>query len=158
MSRSLSTQMKGQVFSFGRDDPIKILLQVTDPKTSTVYRFVNDITDLVSNGDTYLAFPFEVVLPQDDENLPAATLRIQNVDDRIGRALIDAELDALQLKIMLVMASTPDTIEITWDGFELVDVEITPVYVSGQIVVKSIATEPWPSDRLTLGLSPVFFR
>ena len=76
-------------------------------------RLVNDTRNLVSNGNTFLALPFEVVPPKNTaKEVPRAQLRIDN----IGRELL-AQLETLPVgaelmgRFQIVYRATPDVIE-----------------------------------------------
>lgn len=158
MARDLSNRLRQQLFQPFRDEEIKVLLEINHSSFSAPLRFVSDVDDLVSNGETYTAFPFEINLPTDDENEPGATVRIENVDDRIGTTLLNLNTDPVTVDIKVVLRSTPDVIEAEWSEFELVDVEITGIFVSGRLVVRGQVLEPTPGRVLTSSISPVFFR
>lgn len=92
---------------------ILALLKIDHPDLSGPVRIVNDTRDLVTLGDTYIALPFEVKLPNDvSKEIPRAQLRVDNV----GRELT-AELErlspgaALQATLMLVHRSTPGVVD-----------------------------------------------
>jgi Domain of unknown function (DUF1833) len=92
---------------------ILTLLTITGGGIAEPVRLVNDTRDLVSNGETFLAVPFEVVMPKEGtKETPRASLRIDNVGREIGQ-----ELEALQPgaeligKIQVVYRLTPDVIE-----------------------------------------------
>lgn len=89
------------------------LLTITGGGIAEPVRLVNDTRDLLSQGETFLALPFELVLPKDAaKETPRAQLRIDNV----GRS-ITAELEALEpgaelmATIQIVYRATPDVIE-----------------------------------------------
>lgn len=158
MARDLSNRLRQQLFQPFRDEEIKVLLEINHSSFSAPFRFVSDIEPIESNGETYLAFPFEITLPTDDEREPGATIRIQNVDDRIGTTLLQLGTTPVDVDIRIVMKSTPDIVEIEWTQFELVDVEINIMMITGRLVVRGQVTEPTPGRVLTSRISPVFFR
>lgn len=89
------------------------LLKIDHPDLSAPVRIVNDTRDLVTLGDTYIALPFEVKLPNDvSKEMPRAQLRMDNV----GRELT-AELErlspgsSLQATLILVHRSTPGVVD-----------------------------------------------
>jgi hypothetical protein len=89
------------------------LLTITGGGIVTPVRLVNDTRDITSNGNLFLAFPFQMVLPrQATKETPRATLRMDNVGREIGR-----ELEALQpgaelsATIQVIYRATPNVIE-----------------------------------------------
>lgn len=111
MSLSTSTAAALQRTS----DPFGILelLTITGAGIAEPVRLVNDTRDLLSQGETFQALPFELVLPKDAaKETPRAQLRMDNV----GRELTQ-ELEALPpgaeltMVIQIVYRATPDVIE-----------------------------------------------
>lgn len=161
-SRALSANFKRQLFTPWRDKDIRALLTVDHTVFDVPYRFVSgdprEFASLVSNGNTFQTFPFELTLLSDDEQEPRATLRIQNVDDRIGSTLLNLPDEAVSITLQIVMTETPDVIEYEATNMELVDVEVNAMMVTGRIVMRGAVTEPCPGRVLTSKISPVFFR
>ena len=73
-------------------DGILLLLELTAPSFGTTVRLVNDTQDCVSNGNTYVAFPFRFTLPDD---IPGQVARARLEIDNVGRE-ITADLESLQ--------------------------------------------------------------
>lgn len=161
-SRALSTAFKRQLFTPWRDQDIRALLTVDHADFAQPFRFVsgdpNEFASLVSNGQTFQTFPFELALLNDDDNEPSATVRIQNVDDRIGSTLLALPDDAVTVTLQIVMRDTPDTIEYEAVNLELVDIDVNAMMVTGRIVMRGAVTEPCPGRVLTSRISPVLFR
>jgi len=161
-SRSLSAALRRQLFTPWRDEDVRVLLTIDHAQFAQPFRFVSgdplEFESLTSNGNEFTTFPFELSLLTDDETEPRATIRIQNVDDRIGNTLLDLPDDAVSITIQLVMRSTPNTIEIEATNLELVDVSVDAIAVTGEITLRGNATEPCPGRVLTSFISPVFFR
>jgi hypothetical protein len=68
------------------------LLTITGGGIAQPVRLVNDTRECVSNGETFLPLPFEIVLPkQAAKEVPSTQLRMDNV----GRELV-AELEQLE--------------------------------------------------------------
>lgn len=80
MPKEYSAQYKSTLAEVNAEESPLILLEIDHPELTQPVRVVNDTTDVTSNGDTYIAFPFRCVLPDDFENqLPKARLSIDNV-------------------------------------------------------------------------------
>lgn len=93
------------------------LLTVTDPASAVVLRAVNNLEDVTSRGQTFTAFPFDLVLPPDTGDRPQnLNLNVSNV----GRELIQVlrgQLAPPQVKLELVTSQQPDTVEKALDFF-----------------------------------------
>lgn len=92
------------------------LLTINHPSFLVPVRLVNDTRDWVSQGKTFVGFPFRFTYPQDsDSERPQSKLEIDNV----GRDLM-GELEALPPSavlsgtVQLVDRATPDVIEWSW--------------------------------------------
>lgn len=161
-NRTLSTALREQLFSPYRDKDIRILVDLDHPSFAQPFRFVsgdpNEFASLTSNGDVYQTFPFELILPTDEDGEPSAMLRVMNADDRIGSTIRELTTEAVTATLRIVMRETPDVIEYEAGGFELVDVEETALFLAGRLVARGSTSEPCPGRVLSSRISPVFFR
>jgi hypothetical protein len=160
--RALSAALKAQLFSPYRDKDYRVLVTVDHRTFDDPFRFVSgdptEFATLVSNGETFTTFPFEITLLSDDDSDPQAVIRLQNADDRIGSTLLALPNDAVTLTIQVVLRETPNTIEYEAVNLELVDVEVDAMAISARIVSRGAVSEPCPGRVLTNRISPVFFR
>lgn len=86
------------------------LLTITGGDIAEPVRLVNDTRDFVSDGEDYIALPFEVVLPKDaPKEVPRATLRIDNVGRELT-AILEALPPGAELmaKVAVVYRATPN--------------------------------------------------
>lgn len=119
-----------------------VLLTISHSSLAAPLRFVNNNEDVVSNGNTFKFFPFEIVLPgQDPESPSKATLKIDNVSREII-ATIRTITSPPTVQLDVILASTPDVIEATFTDMKLRGVEYDVTSVSGELVYESIFTEP----------------
>lgn len=88
------------------------LLTITGAGIAEPIRLVDDTRNLVSNGETFIGLPFEMVLPKEAaKEVPRVQLRIDNV----GRELI-AVFEALEpgaeltATVGVIYRSEPDTV------------------------------------------------
>jgi hypothetical protein len=162
VNRSLSAALKAQLFQPFRDKDLRFLLTFDHDSFAVPYRFVSgdprEFETLVSNGETFQSFPFELSILSDEESDPSAVIAIQNVDDRIGSTLLELPGDPVSCTLQIVMRDTPDTIEYEAVNMEVVDIAVDALKIQGQIVLRGAATEPCPGRVLDNALSPVQFR
>lgn len=155
------------------DEYIIVLLEIQIPQSTTVIRVANDVVDYVYNGNTYIGFPFEIELVGDVERMPRGTLRIQNVDQRIGEAVLEL-VNPPRLAILLFAQSDFEPTEVggrtrnelsggiqpEYEARNLVfgNVSVDAVNLSGEILSFDMSNEPWPAIRSTAerlpGLDP----
>ncbi len=145
MSRTLTTAFRAALLAERAGDPILELCTITHPNLPTL-RFVRDRVDLVSRGETYLAFPFEITLPEDDEqNPPLARLRISNVSRQIVEGIRSVKRDErLQFTLEVVRAADPDTVEFSLPTMDLLNVQVTAMTITGDIGSRLARPRRWP--------------
>lgn len=115
-------------------------LDVDGNPQATVYRVVSGTDqDVISNGETYTPYPFDMVLPEDSlESVEQVQLTIDNVD-RVFVDGIRAAIKPILFSLKIVLESTPDTVEV---GLENLDGrEIT--WTATTITAKLTLTDTW---------------
>ena len=143
MPRSYSAQYKSTLAKVSMEETPLILLEINHPDLDAPIRVVNDTTDITSNGNLFLAFPFNCILPDDYENrLPRARLSISNV----GRDLMqwleisDGGIGATA-KFQQVMRSRPDQVE--WEiTMSLFNVTANNQEVSAELGFENLFAKP----------------
>lgn len=114
------------------------LLTITTP--TDVLRFVNNTEDIVSNGDTFMAFPFAIVLPGDDgEALPRVKLQLQNFDEHIVEAIRGLAEPPI-IKCQIITSLTPDDVEIEIENMILRTVNYDALDITGDLQVVNVLT------------------
>lgn len=143
MSRQYSSQFKSTLAKVSAEEAPLVLLEINHASLTTPVRVVNDMQDLTSNGNLFIACPFRYVLPDDFENqLPKARLAVDNV----GRDLMywietSAGGNGSTVKMMQVMRSRPDTIE--WSiTMNLYNVQVTMKEVSAELGFENLFAKP----------------
>lgn len=148
-------------FGLGIDEAVLVLLTITHPTIETL-RVVNNApradggNDIVSRGETFLAFPFTPELPTDNDGQPIARLRIANVDRRISESLLDLRSPP-EVAFEIIRASAPDTVLRRYARFELRNVTFDAIEVTGELMQASFGSEPWPNVRVVPSLFPGYF-
>lgn len=161
-NRTLSLALRKQLFQPFREKDIRVLLTIDHADFIAPYRFVsgdpNEFASLVSNGNTFQTFPFELGILSDDDNEPEAFIRLMNVDDRIGTVIRELSSETVTITAQIVLRETPDNVEYEAVNMELVDVVENSIELTGRIVSRGLATEPCPGRLMSLTISPAFFR
>lgn len=143
MPRPYSKAYKSTISRVSADEAALIALQIDHPALSEPVRVINDTQDLRINGKLFVACPFSVTLPADQERtIPKATLTVDNV----GRELMywietSGGGKGAKATFMQVMRSRPDLIE--WQTtMSLENVNCTFEQVTGQLGYTNIAQRP----------------
>lgn len=166
MSRALSSTAKRAIFAQRTDQVFVILLTISHSSFDDDIRLCSDPTELLplanvrgilSRGLEFVYMPFNITFPQqDDTNISRATLSIDNVDREIVSAVRAADSE-VYVKIEVVLASTPDSLEVSIEDFKLMSVDYTSAAVSGELSMEYYDLEPFPSMRFTPSVFPGAF-
>lgn len=122
-----------------------VLLKIDHEDLSTPILVVNNKANVTSNGDEYTAFPFEILLPDNQEGSPPqARLRISNVSREIGQAVRSIGTPAT-VDLYVVRQETPDTIELQFEDMRLTNVRYDALVVEGTLEFENLAREAYPA-------------
>lgn len=140
-------------------DPVILLLTIEHDDWAEPVRFCTNTIgdDIVSNGETFTAAPFELEWPTDDDKAPVSRLKAFNVDRLLGTAL-DELVTPCTCTLQAVLASDPDTIQRQALKFELRNTQWDGAFLTGEISQARYGTEPWPAYRVTPNKFPALFR
>lgn len=146
---ALNAQETGEAFL--------ILLTLSHPSMQAPLRVTSDAVETQSRGESFVPFPFELTLPDDDGNgAPQARLAIDNIDRQIVRSLRELGSAPFVL-IEIVRAAEPDTVEARFADFRLTDVTYDSRVVEGILGIEDFTAEPYPANVFSPGLFPGLF-
>lgn len=143
MPRAYSAQYKSTLAQVSMQESPKILLEINHAGLASPIRVINDTQNLTSNGYEYIAFPFEVVLPDDFENkLPKAQLTISNVGKDLMYWIETTDGGAgSTATFKQVMRSRPNQIE--WSiTMSLFNVMATNMAVNAELGFENLFSKP----------------
>lgn len=166
MSRPLSNAAKQAIFAQQTSEVFIILVTIAHETFDNHIRVCSDpfevlpdagVRGIVSRGDEYIFLPFSIELPvQDDSGVARASISVDNITREIVQYVREAT-SALSITIEVVLASDPDTPEITVADFKLERVTYDALTVSGEISVEYYELEPFPARRFTPSDFPGLF-
>ena len=157
MSRPITLVSKQAIHAQETDKVFLVLLTINHTDLASSIRVVNNTQDIVSNGDTYIGFPFSIELPRDSDNFQIeAKLAIDNVDRQIVAA-VRTITSAADVTLEIIRSDTPDVIEASFANFKLKNVSYNALTVSGTLVFERFDREPYPVDRITPNNFPGVF-
>jgi hypothetical protein len=129
-----------------------MLLTISHPSLSTPIYLVNNTVDIVSRGTTYIGLPFDIDLPNEDQDAPgAATLSVDNVSRVIVDAVRAMDVPAT-ITLEVILASDPDTVEIAFYDMVLRNVTYDATTIKGSLQWEDILVEP-----IALQMTPARF-
>jgi hypothetical protein len=134
------------------------LMRITHPSITTV-RICADTAPVVRADGTYNPFPFEFVLPQDDDDdLPRAAVKIDNVDREIVKVL-STLTGRPTITFMLVLADSPEVVEYGPVDFLMGQASWDRLVVTSTLVYQEdIWMQAVPGQTYTPSNSPGLFR
>lgn len=157
MSRNLSTNTLKALYAPETDEAFIILLTLNHENLSAPIRVCSDALNMTSRGDDFIAFPFELVLPDDMENTPPrARLVIDNVSREIMVAL-KSVTTAANVVMEIVRAAAPDVVEASFPDFKLTNVKYNALTVQGDLTLEDFTAEPYPATLFTPSNFPALF-
>lgn len=131
-------------------------LSVSHPSLLAPIRIVSDKADYQWRGQLWQGLPFEPRIVADGENLPRLDIVMQNVDRAIGEALrrtsararvslwllTSREFDLTVLPRVPKAGVSPRPLY-SHQGFELQDVDVNALQVTGELVLRDYSQEPF---------------
>ena len=136
--------LKDDAWAVASDQPL-ILLKIDHVDLSVPIFVVNDRVNVTSNAQEYIAFPFEIKLPDSLEDAPPrARLLIDNVSREIAQAIRDIST-AASVTISVVLRVDPDTLELEFPTMRLTNVRYDALQVSGDLEFEDLTREPFPA-------------
>lgn len=131
------------------------LLTITTSKETL--RVVNNMEDVVSRGNTYTAYPFNISLPVEDGSKELSlTLTIDNVDQLLVEAL-RGFLEPPVMKLELVLSSDFDTVEKKIDFLRLSNVEYDALQIRGSLKPNNVLGNSFPATSYDPAQFPSLF-
>lgn len=143
MARTLSTDAKKLIHSVNANELPIVLLEISHADLVTPVRVVNDNSDVVHNGDTFLALAFRITMPDDlKESPPRASLAVDN----IGKELVSwLEMsnggEGATCRMIQILRSNPNVVE--WETtLNLNNVGMNSREVSGNLGYEDLLNRP----------------
>lgn len=121
-------------------------------------RIVNNTEQVVRLVGTHHPYPFEVELPEDTDSAnPTVAVRVDNCDRQVVRAL--AEYTGVpQCTLEVILASSPDTVEVGPFEFSVLSAEYDALLISVQLgYEEDFLNQAVPSQSYTPSNSPGMF-
>lgn len=118
----------------------------------------NIVYGTISNGVEYLYAGFECSLLNDENgSIPQAQVTIPNAHRSIIESIERMGSGAVEVNIKLVMADTPDVIEMEVDNLTLSKITYDETSITGTLSRDMLYNEPYPSRSFTPQCYPYLF-
>lgn len=115
----------------------KMLIELSHSVWDKPYLFINDTKELTIDGNTYVPYPFDIVLPSQTETQGTQIVmsNVQNLAaNEISKTINTNENIVLKLYFVNIETVIAEKYEVGL--YELQDVTITPESISGSINIK----------------------
>jgi hypothetical protein len=156
MPNNISPELLKQLYAQESEDPLILLLTLTHPTFSPIY-LANNTEDIVSNGTSFAAFPMKIRLSADD----GETQKEVSIDfDNVGLDLIDeirTVVTPISVKIDMILASDPDSIQMTIDDLKMRSVTYNSTRISAKLYYDSFLNVELTSEKYTPSTFPGLF-
>lgn len=127
---------------------------VKDDLTTEIIRYCDQYQQITSNGNIFEPASFRIQLGRDDgETVPSVRLEIDSGDTRIIR-LLRGNKRSPKITLNVVLASTPDVVEIGPIEYEVESFDFNASAVSLRLTVEPVLNEPIPSLKFTPTTAP----
>jgi len=158
VSRTLSSAFVESVNASETDQAFLSLITISHADLSEPIRVTSDSVETVSNGNTFVPFPFQLNLPKDEDDPSGvlAKIKIDAVDRRVVEAIrqISSPPD---FDIQIVLSSDPDAVEVDWPNFKLSNVTYDAQTVEADLVLELLEQEPYPGAKFDPARFPGLF-
>lgn len=178
MSRTLSLAMLVALYAQQTGDVIIPLLTIEHPdmEPEDILHFALNTKPVISRGVTYIAFPFDIIVPDDaDDTPPQAVLTVSNVDQRMA-AFLEMSIIPPTITIEIirivgghlpfygsamfgvdVFPGGLDTVEASWTGLTLRSVKYNRQNISGNLTYEKMVSEGYPKGIFSPSYFPGMF-
>jgi hypothetical protein len=119
--------------------------------------------DLVSNGETYKAFPFQIAFPdRQPDQPPKSRVTISAVSDPNNAdtdvvTIVRSLTSPPRIGLTCVLASQPDVIEATAPEMILTQVDFDSLTIDGDLTYERVLEEPFPAGTYSPSAYPGVF-
>ncbi|MGN6549765.1 MAG: DUF1833 family protein [Pararhizobium sp.] len=157
--RTVSDAFRRALFDEQTEEIPVVLMTITHPDLTEVWRLSSDNADLfdaeqqlrgtTSRGAQYSFLPMKVALPEEgDDAASVIQIVLDNVTEEIT-PLLKSTITPATVTIEIVLASSPDLVEVAYPFFELASADVDAGSVTLSLTVDAMASEPFPCDNFT---------
>jgi len=165
--RSLSLTFRRNLHAPTCEEVVALLIIITHPSLAEPLRLSSDATvrlsddpptyGTISNGETFIFVMMNLLIPDDSEDGPlSAQLQLENVEADAG-PLLEPILGDVQVTMQVVLASSPDFVEIEYAGLDLTSAQGGEGAITLSAGREDTALFTLPGDRMTRDRFPGLF-
>ena len=147
MRTSLSAAFSAALLPPGSDEIGISLLTIEHPSFSQIYRVCDNNEDVISNGETYKAYAFELAFIDETEGeIPSHAVVLDNTDLSIFEAIRTADAtQSIKISHQFVLASDPDYNQLSRTiKYTVASIDVDEQSITGSLVLAVIGNESVP--------------
>ena len=157
MPRNQTTRFWEAITAAVTDEQFLLLLTLSHPNLIDPIRVCSDFTDVTSNSIVYTGYPFGIVLPSSQDDIPRAQLTIQNVDSRIGEVLRGIYAP-ISVTIACVLRDDPDEEIFSYNFLKLRNVNGDALTIQGTLSMTDYSVIPYGRNIIKQQLLPGLYK
>lgn len=160
MPRTLSAAARAVLHAEHTGDAaIHLVTLEHDRLGGTPIRLCDDRVSHVSRGNTFTAFPFSVVLPDQREDLSSVGQIVFDNVDRSISAWLRTLVDSPRLLLEVALSSDLDTPILTFPRltWQAVSFPVDSPVFSAELVFEDVSQAQWPDESFTPASDPGVF-
>lgn len=153
----ISNEARGAMFAEETSDGLFTLMTIDHVDLAVPIRVVNNKVNIASRGNEFIAFPFEIILPESgSDRPPKAQLIIDNVSRELGQTIRTISSSPSVL-IEVVRINDFDSLELSFPAFKLKNVRFDASQLRGDLVSEDLQIEPYPAHTFSPANFPGLF-
>jgi hypothetical protein len=157
MPRSYSDNLLDSLTSEETSEVYTTLVTVKDNEGTVLARFTDDSVDTTYAGSNFVAYPFSISLPDNQEGRETtAQLTLTNVDRQLIEA-VRASTGFLYATLRVVLASDTSIVMVYYPDMEMRRLTYNTDILSGELTYESFLNEPYPKDLMVARHFPGLF-
>ena len=145
MSRTISAALNAAILAQESDKVLLTLLEIAHDDFAATIRLANNLTAVTHGGETYSPYYFALALPKDDNGQFQSVQLVMDNTDRQMVLAIRALTTPPAITIKVVLADSPDTVEILLADMILRNVSYNVGAVSGDLIFEERLSYQVPS-------------
>lgn len=145
MPRTLSGNALAAIFTQHTEEAFLLLARFRHEPTDETYYAALNTENVVSNGVVHTATWFEIQFPEVGNRAPqGCQVSIDNVDLRLV-GLLRTITQPLQVRLQVVLASTPDVVEMEFEDLVLREANWNVSKITGRLVSEDPLNQVYPA-------------
>lgn len=155
MAANISAELRRELYKQESADPFLTLVTLSNP--NFIHHLVNNVENITSRGNAYIAFPMNIRLPVDDgESSREFAIDFDNASLELISSLRNVSGN-IGVTIEMILASMPDVVQIGFSDLLVSSITYNATKISARIIMDNFLSVAMTSERYTPTLYPGLF-